>query len=67
LRDKKFINVNNTLNIINKKLKKKIKIKILNKKTKNQTNKKILNLKNIISKNDVNEFLYEKIKRTQVK
>ena len=40
---------------------------ILNKKTKNQTNKKILNLKNIISKNDVNEFLYEKIKRTQVK
>jgi nucleoside-diphosphate-sugar epimerase len=67
LRNKKFINVNNTLNIINKKLKKKIKIKILNKKTKNQTNKKILNLKNIISKNDVNEFLYEKIKRTQVK
>jgi hypothetical protein len=67
LRNKKFVNINNILNIINKRLKKKIKIKILNKKIKNQTNKKILNLKNIISNNKVDEFLYEKLKRTQTK
>jgi nucleoside-diphosphate-sugar epimerase len=61
LRNRKFININKTLYIINKKLKKKIKIKILNKKIKNQTNQKIPGLKNIISKNDINKFIIKKL------
>lgn len=64
LRNKKFINIKNTLDIVNKKLKKKIKIKILNKKIKNQTNKIIPNLKNIYSENDLNQFLYEQLKKS---
>ena len=67
LRNKKFINIKNTLDIINKKLKKKIKIKLLNKRIKNQTNKKISNLKNIVSKNYLNQFLYEQLKKSQIK
>lgn len=67
LRNKKFINIKNTLDIINKKLKKKIKIKLLNKRIKNQTNKKISNLKNIFSKNYLNQFLYEQLKKSQIK
>lgn len=67
LRNKKFINIKNTLNIINKKLKKKIKIKLLNKRIKNQTNKKISNLKNIFSKNYLKQFLYEQLKKSQIK
>ena len=67
LRNKKFINIKNTLNIVNKKLKKKIKIKILNRKIKNQTNKKISNLRNILSKNQLSEFLYEQLEKSQIK
>ena len=67
LKNKKFINIKNTLNIINKKLKKKIKIKILNKKIKNQTNKKIPNLKNILTENHLSEFLYEQLEKSQIK
>jgi nucleoside-diphosphate-sugar epimerase len=67
LRNEKFINIKNTLDIINKKLKKKIKIKLLNKRIKNQTNKKISNLKNIVSENYLNQFLYEQLKKSQIK
>ena len=67
LRNEKFINIKNTLDIINKKLKKKIKIKLLNKRIKNQTNKKISNLKNVVSENDLNQFLYEQLKKSQIK
>ena len=67
LRNKKFINIKNTLNIVNKKLKKKIKIKILNRKIKNQTNKKISNLRNIFSENHLSEFLYEQLEKSQIK
>ena len=67
LRNEKFINIKNTLDIINKKLKKKIKIKLLNKRIKNQTNKKISNLKNIVSENYLNRFLYEQLKKSQIK
>ena len=62
-----FHNIKNTLDIINKKLKKKIKIKLLNKRIKNQTNKKISNLKNIVSENYLNQFLYEQLKKSQIK
>lgn len=67
LRNKKFINLKNTLDMVNKKLKKKIKVKVLNKKIKNQTNKKILDLKNIYSENDLNQFLYEQLRKSQIK
>jgi hypothetical protein len=50
--------------MVNKKLKKKIKIKVLNKKIKNQTNKKISNLKNILSENHLSEFLYEQLEKS---
>ena len=67
LRNEKFINIKNTLDIINKKLRKKIKIKLLNKRIKNQTNKKISNLKNVVSENYLNRFLYEQLKKSQIK
>ena len=64
LRNKKFTNINTMLNIINSKLKKKIKVKTLNLKTKNQINKKIYNLKNVFSENNIIQFLFKQFKNT---
>lgn len=64
LRNKKFTNINTMLNIINSKLKKKIKVKTLNLKTRNQINKKIYNLKNVFSENNIIEFLFKQFKNT---
>jgi len=67
LRNKKFTNIYNTLNILNKKLQKKIKIKILGIKIKNQTNKKIFKLNRIFYNDNITEFLFDELKKNQIK
>ena len=62
LRNEKFMQINKILKNLNEKLKKKIKIKYLNKKSNQQTNNNF-NLNIIFSKNDIENYLYNKLKK----
>ena len=62
LRNEKFMQINKILKNLNEKLKRKIKIKYLNKKSNQQTNNNF-NLDIIFSKNDIENYLYNKLKK----
>ena len=61
LRNDKFTEINKMLKILNFNLKRKIKIKYLNKNSNQQVNKSF-NLKIILSKNNIQDYLYNNLK-----
>ena len=62
LRNDKFIEINKMLKNLNFNLKRKIKIKYLNKNSNQQVNKSF-NLKIIISKNNIEDYLFDNLKK----
>jgi len=62
LRNDKFIEINKMLKNLNFNLKRKIKIKYLNKNSNQQVNKSF-NLKIILSKNNIEDYLYDNLKK----
>jgi nucleoside-diphosphate-sugar epimerase len=62
LRNDKFIKINEMLKNLNLHLKRKIKIKYLNKSSNQQENNKF-NLKIILSKNNIEDYLYNNLKK----